>query len=229
MTKVVFCIPTVKRPHDKTLEALEKSVPLIVDRGYEEGLATEIGSAYISWARCNLIEKAMRNGADIIVFIDHDVSWKPHDLLKLIETPGDVVAGTYRFKTDAVEYMGKAYTDTDGRLITREDGCIKAQFAPAGFLKLTRQSVEIFAKQYPELTTYSKDSGKRHVDMFNHGVRDGIWYGEDYAFCRRWRETGNTVWLRPDLTISHHEADKDYPGNLKKFIENNGTIDAQAA
>ena len=45
-----------------------------------------------------MLRKALDAKADVIVFIDHDVSWDAKDLLTLIQTEGDVVAGTYRFK-----------------------------------------------------------------------------------------------------------------------------------
>ena len=62
----------------------------------------EVGSPYISAARATMLRKALDAKADVIVFIDHDLSWRPGDLLKLIETTGDVVGGTYRFKQDEV-------------------------------------------------------------------------------------------------------------------------------
>ena len=33
------------------------------------------------------------------------------------------------------------------------------------------------------------------------GAHNGAWWGEDYAFCRRWREKGGQIWCLPDLGI----------------------------
>ena len=98
--KVIFCIPTLKKPYQVTLDSLAASIPLIKEAGWDEGMVSEIGCPYISHARATMLRKALDAKADVIVFIDHDVSWKPQDLLTLIETKGDVVCGTYRFKKD---------------------------------------------------------------------------------------------------------------------------------
>ena len=173
--------------------------------------------------------------ADMVVFADHDVSWRPPDLLKLIETPGEVVAGTYRFKKDEEEYMGGFYTTPEGRPIVRDGGVLKSNRVPAGFLKITKEGVDRFMRAYPNLTY-----GPRYnpsVDLFNHGVLDdGIWYGEDMAFSKRWSEADeeNQIVLIPDLGIDHHQGDKVYKGNLHEWLlrlpggsgapENVGTI-----
>lgn len=208
--KVVFATPTIVRPHAPYLAALEASVPLLDAAGLEHGTTFEVGNAYISAARATMLRKALDAKADVIVFLDHDVSWRPADLLKLIETPGDVVAGTYRFKNDGEEYMVAMEVDRDLRPVLREDGCIKAVRVPAGFLKITKECVDRFMEAYPQLVY-----GYRyhpHVDLFNHGAIDGLWYGEDYAFCKRWRECGGEIWLIPDLSIDHHSApSEDYP------------------
>jgi hypothetical protein len=153
--------------------------------------------------------------ADVIVFIDHDLSWRPNDLLKLVETEGDVVAGTYRFKREPEEYMGRILTNSEGRPIQRSDGCISAFAVPAGFLKITTKGLNTFIEHYPELCYGERHSP--HVDLFNHGAHKHMWYGEDYAFCRNWIDTKNPIWLVPDLTLTHH-GDKEYRGNYHEYL-----------
>ena len=158
--------------------------------------------------------------ADVIVFLDYDVSWRPEDLLKLIETEGDVVAGTYRCKTEDGPteefYMGTWETHADFRPKLRADGCISAKLVPAGFLKLTKEAFDCFMVAYPELCY-----GPMYhlsVDLFNHGVHERIWWGEDYSFARRWKDKCGDIWIVPDLSIDHHTKDKVYKGNLHEFL-----------
>lgn len=214
--KVVFCIPTMTRPYQVCLDSLAASIPLIRAAGWEEGMVSEIGCPYISAARSTMLRKALDAGADVIVFIDHDLSWKPEDLLKLIETEGDVVAGTYRFKKDAEEYMGVIQDDANALPVTREDGCIKATRVPAGFLKITKGAVNHFMSEYPHLCYGPKFN--LSVDLFNHGAHNGAWWGEDYAFSRNWLAIGGEIWLVPDLDIAHHTTEKAYPGNFHRFL-----------
>lgn len=91
-----------------------------------------------------------------------------------------------------------------------------AHSAPAGFLKITPDCVRRFIAAYPQLV-YG-DRLAPHVDLFNHGAHQGVWYGEDYAFCRNWRDAGGQIWLIPNLDINHHTADVMYAGNFHQWL-----------
>ncbi len=142
--KVVFCTPSLTGPTAPYIKALEDSLPLIESAGWVHEYAQAIACPYISAARANMLRAALDAKADVIVFIDYDVSWKPEDLLKLLETEGDVVAGTYRVKTEdgptAEYYMGTWETNPDFTPKQRADGSISAKLVPAGFLKITSAS-----------------------------------------------------------------------------------------
>lgn len=214
--KVVFAVPTVTKPYQACLDSLEASIPWIKDAGWDEGMVNEIGNPYISRARGAMLRKAQEAMADVVVFIDHDLSWKPKDLLTLIETPGDVVAGTYRFKREPEEYMGSLLPDIHQKPQVRSDGALLAYSAPAGFLKITREGINKFMFHYPELQYL--DEGTLTVDLFNHGVHKGVWWGEDYAFCRNWNDRCGQIWIAPDLDIAHHTKEQSYPGNYHQFL-----------
>lgn len=213
---VVFVLPILRRPYDVTVKSLEASLPLIEAAGYTHGLAQVVDNPYISAARASAIRAALDAKADIIICIDYDLSWRPHDLLKLIQTEGDVVGGTYRAKHDEVHYMGTIESDANNRPLCRADGAIKAMLLPAGFLKITKEAIDKFMIDYPELCY-----GPQYhlsVDLFNHGVYERVWWGEDYTFCRRWREKGGDIWLVPDLSLNHHKDDKVYEGNFHRYL-----------
>ncbi len=214
--KAILCVPTIKKPYQQTLDAIAASVPLIEQAGWEHGMVSEIGCPYISNARATMLRKALDAKADVIVFIDHDLSWKPEDLVTLITTPGDVVAGTYRFKQAEVEYMGAVLTHPDGRPMVRADGNLLAHSIPAGFLKITKEAVGRFMRAYPNLV-YG-DPWHPMVDLFNHGAHEGVWYGEDYAFARNWRDLGGEIVLIPNLDICHHTAEEAFPGNYHMYL-----------
>ncbi len=214
--KVVFCTPSLSGPTAPYIAALEASIPLIVGAGWEEGYAQEIANPYISGARATMLRRALDARADVVVFIDYDLSWKPQDLLTLIETEGEVVAGTYRFKNDAEEYMGVLLSGDDHRPQVRADGAIAAKLVPAGFLKVTKEAIDKFMGAYPELVYGPKYSPS--VDLFNHGAIDGTWWGEDYAFSKRWREKCGDIWIAPDLDLDHHSKDRAFTGNFHKFL-----------
>jgi glycosyltransferase involved in cell wall biosynthesis len=69
----------------------------------------EINNPYIGGARAKMLRKALDHDATVIVFLDYDLQWPAGELLKLIETDGDVIAGTYRCKVDEEQYMGTVF------------------------------------------------------------------------------------------------------------------------
>jgi len=214
--KAVFCVPIVGRPYPGFIRAIEASIPFIHAAGWDEELVQEIDNPYIGGARAKMLRKALDHQADVIVFLDYDLEWEPKALLELIETEGDVIAGTYRCKIEEEQYMGAVFSGPDGSPIVREDGCIKASVVPAGFLKITKEAVHKFMVAYPELCYGPRF--RQSVDLFNHGAHEGLWWGEDYAFARRYREKCGDVWLKPDIEITHWKGDKAYPGNQATFL-----------
>lgn len=215
--KVIFCIPTITKPHPACVASLEAAIPVIKAAGWDEGTVYEIGCPYISHARSKMLRKALDAQADAVVFIDHDISFRPCDLLALIEAEGDVVAGTYRFKRDPVEYMGASINGPSGKPMCRDtDHAVMMSAIPAGFLKITKNGVNRFMIEYPELC-YG-DRFALSIDLFNHGAHNHIWYGEDYAFARRWIEKCGDIWCLPDMQINHHAGENEYAGNYHEYL-----------
>lgn len=214
--KVVFATPTLDRPYQPYLDALEASVPILDAAGIEHQTVFEVGNAYISAARATMLRKALDAKADAVVFIDHDLSWRPEDLLTLIQANAEVCAGTYRFKEPKVEFMGMIHVDDRGIPVVRDDGLISATRVPGGFLKITKEAVAHFMRTYPELI-YGEPYHP-HVDLFNHGVHQGVWWGEDYAFSRRWCESGKPLYIVPDLTLTHHTKTEGFTGNYHEWL-----------
>ena len=216
--KVVFATPTRVKPCPAFIAAMEASVPVLDAAGIEHSLVAETGCPYISHARATMTRKALDAGADCIVYLDDDMSWEPDALLKLLLVKDDVVAGTYRYRKDEEEYMGAIFTDAKGYPVVRADGCMRADRVPAGFLKITRDGLRKFMRAWPELLYGHADCYS--VDLFNHGAHEGVWYGEDMSFSRRYRERCGDIWLVPDLTLTHHAHfdDTAYAGNFHLFM-----------
>lgn len=215
--KVVFCTPTRSRPHPAYIEAMAASVASLDAAGIEHYVVTEVGCAYISYARSAMLRKALDIKPDCVVFIDDDLSWEPDALTRLVQTKPPVVSGLYRFKLDAEQYMGELKTGPQGRCIGNDDGLLCATKVPGGFLKLTLDAVALIYRQHPELV-YGPPFYPS-IDLFNHGAHsDHLWWGEDYAFSRRWIEDGGELFVLPDLTLTHHGETKAYPGNFHEFM-----------
>ena len=218
MPKVIFCMAVVGAPHPKTVESIEASVPLLEAAGWEHGIAQEFNNPYISFARAELIWKAFDNGADVAFMVDHDMEWEPEALMKVLNTEGDVVVGTYRYKKEEEEYMGFINLDHKNSPICREDGCVSAYGVPPGFMKITKAAVQRSMKANPELL-YG-DPLRPRMDLFQHGAKDWLWWGEDYSFSQRYVKAGGELWIVPNVNVNHYnmQTGECFKGNFHEYL-----------
>ena len=91
--RVAILTPSLEGPFPQYRNSLERSLSALESAGWQCFPILEIGDVYISRARTRLIRQALDARSDVMIFIDYDVSWEPQDLLRLITTPGQVVAG----------------------------------------------------------------------------------------------------------------------------------------
>lgn len=205
-------IPTIDgKPCANTVDSLLAEQLLGFREGVHFLVEWQIGCSLIGAAR-NLIAKAFLEGpADCLVMVDADISWKGGDLAKLAKRPQDVIGGTYRTKTDTQTTFHVHGDPENVGDLYRVDGL------PGGFLKISRKALEaIPANQYDHF------DGTPVKDFFPTGFHEGRFYGEDYGFCRLWRETGGDVWLDPDIRLRHHDGMRAFTGSPREWLESNG-------
>ncbi len=203
-------------------DSLEATVNLCTDRGHTPMFSLLTGNCYVQAARNELVAKFMESGADVLFFLDDDVSWKADDALRLIEMTDEGVAGIYPKKGEPQDYPVVIHTQPETHYpVVRPDGCISASGLPTGFLRITRSVIEQLQGAYPgqRYTVYEDGEpvGEKY-DLFPQGVHAGRWYGEDFAFCNLWTGMEGEMWVVPDIDLVHHSQDKQYPGNYHRFL-----------
>jgi hypothetical protein len=73
-------------------------------------------------------------------------------------------------------------------------------------MMIKREVFERIGEAMPELhyTDNSHRTGpKQMVAYFEHVIRDGLRWSEDYTFCERWRAIGGDIWLDPMIALGH--------------------------
>ena len=164
-----------------------------------------------------------------LLFIDSDIIYEPEDVIKLIESKKDVVGGMYPKKYIKWEHI-KKNPDAErvdfpvGTSIINKDGFIETKYAPTGFLLISKNAINKLIKAHPELK-YQNDIdgygyGEGFYNLFNAGVRNGVYESEDWGFSSLWRNLKEKVYIHPEVNLKHvgwHE----YGGNLKKYILEN--------
>ena len=89
-----------------------------------------------------------------------------------------------------------------------------------GFMRLRRDCLEKMVAAYPALRLkHPANPGDRHFHaLFDTGIVDGDFVGEDFTFCDRWRAIGGQVLVDPALNLGHHGA-VAYDEPLLKYLQ----------
>lgn len=163
-----------------------------------------------------------------LLFIDSDIIFEPEDVLKLLKSGKEVIAGIYPKKYITWERLKnnpeaeRVDFPVGGNVKMTEDNFLEMDYLPTGFLLISRTAIEKIIKHHPELK-YRNDidgymsAGDNFYDLFKVGIRNGIYESEDWGFCSLWKEAGGKVLIHPEVNVKHvgwHE----YEGNLLKYI-----------
>lgn len=160
------------------------------------------GNAGIVQARNQLAHEFMASSDDRLVFLDADITFEPGALVKLAHRPEAVVGGAYRHKQDEESYPILWLPDAEGKgLWANENGLIEVQALPTGFLAIDRSVFDKFQTQWPE--RLQAHMGHVSFTYFQMPFIDGAHYGEDYYFCKEWRELGGKIYLDPEIKLTH--------------------------
>lgn len=133
----------------------------------------------------------MDSGFDALVFLDNDMAWEVEDLFNLINSDHPVSAIDYRRKTEEVVYLAQL----TGK---EQDGWKQATAAGTGLMCIKREVIAEMIQAYPE-TRYT-DKNKTVFALFDFGIHEGRYWGEDFTFCRRWVSLGGEIAVWPGKT-----------------------------
>jgi hypothetical protein len=165
-----------------------------------------------------------------LLFIDADIEFEPGAIIKLLAAGKDLVVGAYRKKSDRGEFAISFLEGADQHLEQcPETGVVKIARAGTGFMMISRAVFERLAAEIPGISykDYSNAADPRAMHaFFEHIVRDGRRWSEDYTFCERWRGVGGDIWLDPTINLSHWGGNP-WKGSILDHIHS--VDDAQSA
>lgn len=188
------------------------------------------GDPYLAKVRNLCVARALAQYPKLtdFFFIDADVTWPADAVLRFLQSPVDVVAGIYPKKNDVLEFPTflKLKSKEDPEYIIA-DGLYAANAVPTGFLRIKRPVLD---KMNAAVGWYIDGTGgsEKVRNIFEMGwwpndpkdlTGQGEWWGEDFAWSRRWLEMGAELWVDPNIDFGHRGS-KEWRSNfLKHGIE----------
>jgi len=194
-------------------------------------LAVQIrdGDALITRARANLVSVFLDDPkATHLLFIDADIGFEPDQVLRLLTSGADVVAGTYPIKrinwdkmrnvieaerpktqSAALDYVLEI---EDPEHIAVVSGFARVRYAGTGFLMIRRHALEKMCLHYTSLKFRREhsirdplaDSSNRFA-LFECVIdsQTGVYLSEDFSFCKRWTDIGGEIWADLESRLNH--------------------------
>jgi hypothetical protein len=214
--------------HMGTMRSTISDMLLLAQRGDKVTIFDESGNAMIGDGRGLMVAKFLESDGTDLVFIDSDVAWEAGALLKLVDQPVDFVAAIYPQRKDPLNFCVQWVQDRAELWSDPETGLLEVHGVPAGFMRLSRAMLERMVDHYPDTQFYCPEAPNDTVhDLFGAYRIGKIKFGEDYSFCRRWRDIGGKVWVDPDIRMGH-VGYKTFLGSLGEWLRARGETVVEA-
>lgn len=190
------------------------------------------GCSLVPVAR-NMLAHEFLNDGDAeqthLLFLDSDVLFDPDDLVRLVAmaTFKDVVAGIYPAKQIAPPTFYAVPVEGAGGTLNqcRDTGLIEHKRVPTGFMCIRRRVLSDLIDAHPESAytpRHGPHAGRTLHHLFPLHLSDGELWGEDMAFCDRWRDLGGKIWVDPTIKLGHVGSftfDHSYLAYLKGGVD----------
>lgn len=168
------------------------------------------GCSLITKARNSLVADFLKSDADTLLFVDADVVVSADSILRLmaLSTGKDVTAGIYPRRGMDRKFFLDYYLDDQGGLSFDENGLMRVQRIGTGFMMIQRHVLEAMIERHPEWAYENNVDDRTDYAIFDLGLVNGQYYGEDYLFCDRATAEGFTIYLDPAISLPHVGSEK---------------------
>jgi len=213
----------------QTMISMVKLVEQLTRAGIKKEVNT-MKSPYIAYARNILTARFIQSDYDYLLFIDSDVEFEPECPLRMLVAQKDIVCTPYRIKTGDPSITKYTTTVKDMQNVPiLPGGLVEILQGPAGMMMIHRRVFEKLMKERPDLeikTQQHKDlfpKDLKNISFWDCTFKDGIWTGDDIAFCNLARSVDFKLHGNIESSLTHHGSYgyKGKYGDGFKIKENN--------
>lgn len=222
---LMIAVPAYTPPVQAHQHGILEAVMTLLHQGIDVDVRDGIGCCYIDLVRNDLTRQFLESSADRLLFIDADVGFTGADVVRVATTPRPVVGGLYRKKSSDPAQMDwpvafdapNIHYDAETTLITAAQS--RGTYVPTGFLCIHRS---VFEAMQPHVPEFTDNRGISMHAYFQTMIHDGLFWGEDFNFCRTWYALGGTIWIQPNLTLDHIGM-QSWQGNYHEWFQDRPT------
>lgn len=233
MRKVWVSLPAYTGTiHLGTMRALMHDLMALTARGDQWVLDDEAGNAMIGDCRGLQAARFLESECTDMVFVDHDVVWPAGTMLRLLDAPVDFCAVVYPQRKDPINFVVQWAPEHRELRSDAETGLLEVAGVPAGFMRMSRAMLASMVERYADTAFECEVAPNRTAyDLFGayrEPSNPRIKYGEDFSFCRRWRDMGGKIWVFPEIAMGHI-GNKHFAGSLGDWLRETNLNERAAA
>lgn len=182
--------------------------------GIEADLEIMSGNCHVDDSRNYLVRDFLESKCTDFFFIDSDVGFDCVDMVKLLRSDRDVVAGIYPMKQTPEEFP---VIPLQGKIQAGPDGLVEVEGVPTGFLRIKRHVLEAMAAKAKKFRARTESMDRAPIPViFERSLEGTARYSGDYTFCRKWRAMGGSIHVDPEMSFEH-QGDHSWCGNLGSY------------
>jgi hypothetical protein len=187
--KIALCYPGRESCFDEFRDCLEFLIDAISKRPDLELFRLRLkGCSLLAQARSVLAERAVEEGADVILWIDDDIVFEAEDAISLCESANSghpIIGAVCSTKRPGGQFTARFIPGTGVVGFFEKGKIIEIEGIGCGFTAVHRD-VYLKAREYTPLVK-SSFGGEFHA-YYREIIRNDVWLGEDISFCIQARE-----------------------------------------
>ena len=178
-------------------------------------------NCHVDDGRNMLVRNFLESDCEQLVFLDTDLSWKANDLLKLVQSERDIVAGIYPLKSNNESYPVRLF---HGEQYATDDGLLSVEGVPTGFLKIRRNVIESLAEKANSYKGLNEGSERLEIPIiFERTLEGSNRWGGDYTFCLKALADGFSIYIDPEMSFTHF-GESEWSGRYGDYLRNYNNI-----